>query len=259
MRYAGLPLLMALFQPTRMLSAQTPAGQTPDILGIRLGMPYDDVTKLARQRHPDGRHVVGEWKYTGAPPIAVKYFYQSSRSGGGETLHVAFAGPPQPSTAIEVMREEAYAKGKELAYQSVLEALTEKYGVPAYIDRTNTDHIWFLDDPAPDAATLEKRAERCKSESSPNGRNLNTYDDDLQPPRMFSASRQSPSMFYHTGCGRILSVTVRYNSYDFSLIQSMTIVLTDHEAGRRAHKLTQQMVMESIDRKKQENTQKPDL
>lgn len=258
----SLLTLAALLSAAPVLADESVSSKNPDILGIQLGMSYEEVAALARKRHSGGMHVLGEWKSDGTPSVPVRFFYKSSRAGGGlqrgsEILHVAFAGAPSPSAAIEVMREESFEQGKEPEYEMVFAGLVEKYGSPSFVDRTKQTHMWFLDGNAPDdAAQREDLVERCKPADSAGGRSPNSYVDDID---------RSRSMMYASKCGRTLYVSMRLRATAMFqpggnlLAQSMEIVLTDHDAGIQAHKLTRQMVEEAKKRYREENVQKPDL
>lgn len=257
-----LLLLAAPLIAAAVLAGEIVPAEIPDILGIRLGMSYEEVAALARKRHAGGMHVLGEWKSDGTPSVPVRFFYQSSRAGGGwgrgsELLHVAFAGAPVPSAVIEVMREEGFEQGKEPEYEMVFAGLIEKYGSPSFVDRTKQTHMWFLNGNVPDdAAQRESLVERCKPADSAGSRSLNSYVDDVD---------RSSSKMYAAKCGRTLYVSMRLRATAMFqpggklLAQSMEIVLTDHDAGIQAHKLTRQMVEEGRKRYREENVRKPDL
>jgi hypothetical protein len=255
-------LLAAPLAADAVVADESRDSRTPDILGIRLGTSYEEVAALARKRHPGGMHVLGEWKSDGTPTVPVRFFYQSSLSGGAlgrrrEILHVAFAASPSPSAAVEVMREESFEQNKEPEYEVVFAGLVEKYGLPSFVDRTKQTHVWFLDGNVPDdAAQREQLVERCEPVGNAAGRSLDSYVNDLD---------RSSSVMYNPKCGRTLYVSIRLRATAMFqpggnlLAESMGLVLTDHEAGLQAHKLTRQMVEEGRKRYREENVRKPDL
>jgi len=137
--------LLKIVEPERVAGPGEPYG--PDVVGIRLGMKFDEADKIIRKHMKVGRVLEADraWQSNAAAgdirPYTSGRLYENEE---GTDVIILFDEPPATSgVVIGLLRQTSFPKNK-VAHASVVDSLEKKYGKASGQDPTGPGQIWYL-------------------------------------------------------------------------------------------------------------------
>lgn len=219
--------------------------ESPDIVGIRIGMSFDNALMVLRCHTKDKGHFnwmtsslaiknsqgylekqgiqlkVGR-RLPGCDDLELKKAYPSrwehkcllneySYSAIKEDFSVMAPGPTGKQTVVGLWREQNFEKGKEPSAETILAALTQKYGAPVQpTNPTTRDRrlYWQAPSTLDSAAPLKRGSHTCISS--------------------IPASANQGSSFGE-GCGLTITAEISTTGIDGALVSSLKIGMADQD------------------------------
>jgi hypothetical protein len=187
----------APWQPPSDTSGATvaPAGpldpaKLPDVVGIHLGMPREDVAGILLKLHP-GNPIQPE-----GPNTVAGLFFSSDLPGksGGDNIHVEFTLPPGKQRVYYIERGLQYKL--PLSRDNVLASLRQKYGHEIFYDPNGAHMFWLFDEQGhpipPDKNAQQRSPYGCDTAATAGNMyfrsQVNAYLHDGLPPATFCDS-----------------------------------------------------------------------
>lgn len=152
--HAELELTRPLPLPVALLSAPLPASesnQALDILGIELGMSFDEAEQLIRKHMPVGRILVADRVHQTTTLAGKLEPYSSGRmyiSEDEQEMITLFDEPPAETGKVVAIRRQMRFSPKSLNLIGIKSSLEQRYGAPIFtrtinsFGRSGLDFIW---------------------------------------------------------------------------------------------------------------------
>ncbi|WP_157953672.1 peptidoglycan-binding domain-containing protein [Oceanimonas marisflavi] len=167
--HAELELVRPLPLPVALLSAPVPeSNQALDILGIDLGMSFDDAEKLIRKHMKVGRILVADRVHQTTTLAGKLEPYSSGRmyvSEDEQEMITLFDEPPAASDKVVAIRRQMRFSPKSLNLIEIKSSLEQRYGAPVFSRPTNNfgrsglDFIWAEHQPTQSCQGITVRNE----------------------------------------------------------------------------------------------------
>jgi hypothetical protein len=238
---------------TSSLIPAAPAGgidpsRLPDVLGIHIAEPADQVIAAVRKLYPPARPTdfvisTQAYAYTNDPPYASSLATSKSNLDGctptdcqaRDTFNALFSGPPD-QRAVELVRTLSWAAGKQPTMATLRTALIQKYGQT--FDESNGGGLmmtWLLDEEGEPMAPLSRAAAiNCGGLLAFGGGTASRLPDYLYrgpPPQV--VTQQDLDRFTKPACGRKIWVQAQMFGQTGGTANSMQVTLREYAADLR--------------------------